>query len=312
MYKVERYIKVCIDSILNQTFQDFEIIIVDDASPDNCYEICQKLYGENEKVRILRHENNKGLGPSRNTGIENARGKYVCFVDSDDLILPNALSTLYNAAKVSKADIIHVGGRCETRQDDDKDIASNNLEVFYEDYKGEGFLKNDLDFRLNKCWLYLYPTAWLNICNLEFLRKNNLKFTNVISEDETFLLDIVCTAEKFFIIKTPCYIYRRRPNSIMSAYDEKRFSNGVASLAITANHITDRINNTPALANKKDLQDIIWTGLLSKQINNHILPFYDGKNVTPRKKRYSANGTSYNQCIFAGIQRKYHVGKIFA
>ncbi|MBQ6975180.1 MAG: glycosyltransferase family 2 protein, partial [Selenomonadaceae bacterium] len=87
IYNVERYIKVCIDSILAQTFQDFEIIIVDDASPDNSYNICQKLYGGNEKVRIVRHEKNQGLEPARNTGIEYARGKYIFFVDSDDFIL---------------------------------------------------------------------------------------------------------------------------------------------------------------------------------------------------------------------------------
>jgi len=91
MYKVERYIKSCVDSILAQTFQDFEIILVDDASPDGCVELCQKLYGDNEKVRLVRHEKNLGLGPARNTGMKHAVGKYIYFVDSDDLILSNAL-----------------------------------------------------------------------------------------------------------------------------------------------------------------------------------------------------------------------------
>ena len=91
IYNVERYVKICIGSILEQTFQDFEIVIVDDATPDNSYKICRELYGDNEKVRIVRHKENQGLGPARNTGIANARGKYVYFVDSDDILTPRAL-----------------------------------------------------------------------------------------------------------------------------------------------------------------------------------------------------------------------------
>ena len=99
MYNVERYIKICINSILAQTFQDFEIVIVDDASPDNSYNICSELYGNNEKIRIVRHEKNQGLGPARNTGINNSRGKYIYFVDSDDAILPMLLKFFTTSLK---------------------------------------------------------------------------------------------------------------------------------------------------------------------------------------------------------------------
>ena len=103
MYNVERYIKICVDSILNQTFQDFEIIIIDDASSDNSYKICQKLYGNNEKIRLLRQETNQGQGIARNWGIENATGKYIWFIDSDDAIIPNALEKLYKVTQALKS-----------------------------------------------------------------------------------------------------------------------------------------------------------------------------------------------------------------
>ena len=90
-----------------QTFQDFEVIVIYDASPDNSYNLCQKLYGDNEKIRILRHEENHGEGAKRNTGIFNARDEYIYFMDSDDFILPNALETLYDAAENSGAEIVH-------------------------------------------------------------------------------------------------------------------------------------------------------------------------------------------------------------
>ena len=94
MYNVERYLKICVKSVLQQTFQDFEIVIVDDASTDNSYKICQELFSGNEKVRLLRNEKNLGQGPTRNAAIKNSRGEYIVFVDSDDAILPDALEKL--------------------------------------------------------------------------------------------------------------------------------------------------------------------------------------------------------------------------
>ena len=99
MYNVERYIKICVDSILAQTFQDFELIIVDDCSTDNSYKICTELYGGNKKVRLLRHEKNLGQGIARNFGLKKATGKYIWFIDSDDAIVPHSLEKLHKATQ---------------------------------------------------------------------------------------------------------------------------------------------------------------------------------------------------------------------
>lgn len=98
MYNAEKYIKICVDSILNQTFQDFEVIIVDDVSTDNSYKICRELYGSNKKIRLFRHDKNFGI-PSfgRNYGLEKAVGKYIWFIDNDDAIFPDALDKIYKA-----------------------------------------------------------------------------------------------------------------------------------------------------------------------------------------------------------------------
>lgn len=281
MYKVERYIKVCIDSILNQTFQDFEIIIVDDASPDNCYEICQKLYGANEKVHIVRHVRNKGLGPARNTGIENARGKYVYFVDSDDLILPNALEILYNVAKETEADVIHNGIWNQTTQDDDKPISTNTIKKVSEKYNKEGFLKGDITARLQENFLTMniFAPAWLNMCSLEFLQTQNLKFLNIISEDEIFTFDLLCHAERFFVIRKPIYIYRKRENSIMKTYDEERLAKGVASLLTITNHVKNQMDNISETAYNQQIQEDVLASALDRQNVSHILPFYNYQNI---------------------------------
>ena len=102
MYNAEKYIRICVNSILMQTFQDFELIIVDDCSTDNSYKICNELYGNNEKVRLFRHEKNQGPGVARNLGIENSRGEYIFFIDSDDAIIPNALEKLHKATQTAR------------------------------------------------------------------------------------------------------------------------------------------------------------------------------------------------------------------
>lgn len=110
VYNTSAYLQECVDSVLAQTFQDFEIIIVDDASTDNSLALCRKLYGNNSKVTIIHHEKNGTVGAARNTGLMVARGKYIAFIDSDDLYMPNALACLWEWAEKYQADVIHSPG----------------------------------------------------------------------------------------------------------------------------------------------------------------------------------------------------------
>ncbi len=96
VYKCEEYIDACIDSILNQTFTDFEIILVDDGSPDNSDKICDQLAKKHNKITVL-HQENQGQAAARNNGVKIARGEWLHFVDCDDLIHPQMLESLYNA-----------------------------------------------------------------------------------------------------------------------------------------------------------------------------------------------------------------------
>ena len=90
IYKVEKYLNKCIDSILKQTFQDFELILVDDGSPDKCPKICDEYAKKDKRVRVI-HKENAGLVAARNTGIKEAKGDYICYVDGDDWISENLL-----------------------------------------------------------------------------------------------------------------------------------------------------------------------------------------------------------------------------
>ena len=104
VYNVENYIHRCVDSILSQTFADFELILVDDGSPDRCPEICDDYTVADPRVRVI-HQTNQGQAAARNHGVQAAKGDWICFVDSDDLIHPQMLEHLYQAAISKSADI---------------------------------------------------------------------------------------------------------------------------------------------------------------------------------------------------------------
>ena len=104
VYNVEKYIDKCINSIINQTYKNLEIILVDDGSPDNCGNICDE-YAKKDNRIIVIHKENGGLSDARNTGIEVSKGKYITFIDSDDYISDNYVSFLYNLIIEYKADI---------------------------------------------------------------------------------------------------------------------------------------------------------------------------------------------------------------
>ncbi|MDY2783993.1 MAG: glycosyltransferase [Faecalibacterium sp.] len=104
VYDVENYLQKCIDSILAQTFTDFELILVDDGSPDNCPALCDAAAAKDARIRVL-HQKNGGLSAARNAGLDVARGEWIGFVDSDDYIAPEMYETLYKAVQSTGADL---------------------------------------------------------------------------------------------------------------------------------------------------------------------------------------------------------------
>lgn len=108
IYNVEKYLSRCLESVVNQSYRKLEIILVDDESPDKCPEICDKWAAKDSRIKVI-HKKNGGLGYARNTGIENATGEYICFVDSDDYIASDTIEKAYKSGIESKADIVYYG-----------------------------------------------------------------------------------------------------------------------------------------------------------------------------------------------------------
>ena len=228
IYKVEKYLNKCIDSILNQTYQDFELILVDDGSPDNCPQICDEYAEKDKRVRVI-HKNNAGLVAARNTGIKAAKGEYVCYVDGDDWILDNLLQTVWDKA-ISKYDVeMVVYSAVRQFTDTQEQIPKAVPEGLYNKNK----LKTDVypymmyDSRKTFCTGLIFPVAWNKIFKRDFLLKHYCKEERIrMGEYNAFIFECLYAAENVFFCDDILYIYNQlNVESMVHSYDSNRFDN---------------------------------------------------------------------------------------
>lgn len=229
MYNAENYIEDCLKSLLMQTFQNFEVILVDDCSTDNSVAVAQKFMEKFEgNFVILTTEKNSGnFGyTARNNGFDFARGEYVFFMDADDAIIYKAFQGLYKAAKSLNVDVIYTGARYlytsnegpklkrdkEGRMWKDKGIAEKPTLITNEPHR---LLKNLL---LNGG---VFWTAWTKFVRRKFLIEKDIKFYEIISgSDFLWTIELFCCAERF--LRIPNAIYFWRNDAKASATRKKR------------------------------------------------------------------------------------------
>ena len=206
VYQVEAYLPQCIDSILAQTFRDFELILVDDGSQDRSGAICDEYAGRDERVRVL-HKENGGLSDARNAGLEQANGDYFLFVDSDDFIAPMMLERLYAGAQREGADLAICNFRYTFDTKEKKDFSTamtaeilRGTEIFYN-------RKND---RSHGFW----TVAWNKLYKRETFGKLRFR-SGKYHEDEFWANDMYQLDIRVVTIPDCLYYYRQRDGSIM-------------------------------------------------------------------------------------------------
>lgn len=213
VYNVEPYIEKCLLSVLNQTYQNLEILVVDDLGTDNSMQIVLELQYSHpfgHHIKIIRHLENKGLGEARNTAIMNAKGKYLCFVDSDDYIELETIDVLLKEAEENDTDAVFASSRKIVYGTDeevptftyDKKVVLAGKDVF------ANYLCKDLRWHIG-------INAWNILFKLEFLQKNNLRFDARKDEDALFLSDFYSEIESAVLLPDITYNYVLRPGSIM-------------------------------------------------------------------------------------------------
>lgn len=199
IYKAEKYLHQCIRSIIAQTFTDWELVLVDDGSPDKSGMICDEYARKDSRIQVI-HKPNGGVSSARNKGIDKASGKWITFIDADDYILPNFIMGLYKPIlDGNNVDFVH-GGCCNVKKGE---VVSVNQQ--YEAYIGDnpGYLFNKFrGLTISKLFKLNNINQWNGGCPLRF--DINMK----IAEDMAFTMDYLLFVKKYAFVEENGYCYR--------------------------------------------------------------------------------------------------------
>ena len=264
IYKTpEPFLRSSIESVLGQTLKDFELILVEDGSPDNCGEICDEYRLRDERVKVI-HQKNSGVSAARNTGLAQVQGKYLTFIDSDDRLVSNAWEIALKKIQMSEADCIVFGwkdftaeGEITDHQVTNKDITLDASEMAFQ-IASDNFLCGGG-----------YP--WNKIWNAEKIRReygNIVKFTDRVYtyEDKLWIIEVLEKMDRIILIPDVLYEYRYLPSSLTQSpekWEKRQF-------------------------NAYDAYDIILDKLRGKNEKAYrgALKFYFGFNFTDLRNMY--------------------------
>lgn len=211
VYNVEKYLKQCLDSVLEQTYTDFEVIMVDDGSTDSSYDICLDYCEKDIRFNALQKENG-GASSARNVGIQNAKGDYIFFLDSDDWLEPTALEEMISTAKDQNADLVF----CEAQAvDDEEHVLTNNWYSYkhpYETASSYSIMSRMMEQK------EFHVAIWMLLLDRSIFTDNDLFFKEgIIYEDMIISYQFYCLAHRAAHVRQKLYNRRYRPNSVMTS-----------------------------------------------------------------------------------------------
>ena len=277
IYNVEQYLERCIDSILRQTYSEFELILVDDGSPDRCPEICDFVSKKDSRIKVI-HKKNGGLSDARNAGIAQAKGNLLVFVDSDDVLAENGLEVLVQAYKATGAQFVSTD-RFNTFS---SEIPDNKVKISSEYCVLSPAQSLEHIFCKTGRW-----EAWGNMYAKELFGKEKFPVGSLY-EDLALIPLLIMKCQKCAFINTSIYYYYIRNDSIMG----KSKSVIKDDLAKICEMIINRI--TSELSMSKELNNIV-TGILMELASRIDL----GLNNYENNKRFIALG---RKCIFHNLK----------
>lgn len=216
VYNVEKYIPVCLESIINQPFKDLEIICVNDGSSDNSLSVLQSYKEKDNRITII-DKKNEGSGVARNSGLAISKGEYVYFVDGDDWLEDNALEKMILKADELNTDILIFGGLSYYDRQGKK--GGYSADKLPKKYFNKVFASKDI-----KKDVFKFPsTAWTKLYRRDFLIKNNIKFQNIkVGQDQLPFFHSMITAERIAILPENLYCYRKNRKGAVTAVKKKK------------------------------------------------------------------------------------------
>lgn len=211
VYKVEKYLNKCIESLVNQTYKDLEIILVDDGSPDNCPQICDDWEKKDKRIKVL-HQKNSGVSVARNNGLKFAGGEYIGFVDSDDYIESEMYECLLADIKQSESDI---------------SVCSHFVEKKDGAIVADSFEKNGVYSQREAVEIISYNmnnSVWNKLFKKQVVENIFFDSEHTFGEDHLFLMKVLYNCQKVSFISRHLYYYVQRENSTTgSAFSKKAF-----------------------------------------------------------------------------------------
>lgn len=250
IYNSSNYLNKCVDSLIDQTYRDIEIILVNDGSTDDSLEICN-YYKSNDNRIVIINKKNGGLSDARNVGLDISSGNYVLFVDSDDYIELNTCEKFVDVIKDNKVDIL--SGNARRIDGNNIMLINHSLAITDKLVTGNEFLKNELQNNS------MNMAAWLNIYNTNFLKSNKLYYKKgIFHEDELFTPQAFLKAQNVMSINITFYNYIIRKNSITTKANQIKNAKDILYICKTLEKIYLNLENDK----------------LKKYLNNHIVNLY--------------------------------------
>ena len=270
IYNVEKYLRKCIDSLVEQRYEDAEIILIDDCSTDHSMKIAE-LYQDVPNLKIIKKRVNSGLSDTRNIGLKEAKGKYILFLDSDDYLENGCLFNIEKIIKMNnEPSIIYFGFYEEFEKTNQQNKMYGYVSEKNKLYSSKEFIISELKQR------NLYAAACFGIYKRDFIVNNQIFFkSGILHEDELWTPQVVMNAKTIYTSDYIYYHYLRRANSITKKCNKTK--NGIDMIKIC-----------------KELENIfsqISDSLVKKYMDNHIAMLYmkgmsEGKLYEKKKRKY--------------------------
>lgn len=224
-YGVEKYLNRCVNSLVNQTLKDIEIILIDDESPDRVPEMCDEWAKKDNRIKVI-HKKNGGLGFARNSGIDVASGEYVGFVDSDDFVELNTYEIAYEESVRNNLDICYFQYK---RFNDNGDFAHTSKVkepiYFFGRKDVDRYLFNMVGSLPNSGLPHINVNVWSGLYNMDRLKASRIRFLSerdIASEDMVFHLRYLPFVNKIMVLPNEFYNYYKNTNSITQTFDESK------------------------------------------------------------------------------------------
>lgn len=241
VYKVEKYLNKCLESLTNQTLENVEIILVDDGSPDSCPQICDEWAKKDRRIKVI-HKQNGGVGSARNVGIDFSSGKYVGFIDPDDDVDHTMFEKLYSAAEQNDADMVMCGFKYRFEDGSEKPFNEINLTKVDANNILKYYLKSGTEIKKDG----IYTENIMGSVCRTLLKKsfiNDARFSNfIVAEDLMFLMNLITPTTKISIVNEQLYTYLQRGTSVIHTFSKEKMEQRYKAFKLILENVINKVD----------------------------------------------------------------------